>query len=67
MPNDDAPRKLTHAQANAEHHLYQSTKTIEKRLEACTAITRRLYAMRGIDLDDFKTDLTPSRAPRRPR
>ena len=61
---NDAPRKLTHAQADAEHHLYWRTKTIEERLEASTDLTRRLYSMRGIDLDDFKTDLTPSRAPR---
>ena len=36
-----------------------------ERLAAMTALTRRMYRLRGIDLDEFKTDLTPSRVRRR--
>jgi hypothetical protein len=70
MTTDDpssAPRKLTHDQARMEQALYWSKKTIPERLAACTALTKRLYLMRGINIDDRKADFTPSRIPRRPR
>ncbi len=60
-----APRKLTHHQARMEQLLYWSRKTIPERLAACTALTERMYKMRGIDLDEHKTDFTPRRVPRR--
>ena len=66
-PSPLAPRKLTHLQARAEQRLYWFNKTPAERLAASAALTKRLYAMRGIDLDERKTDLTPSRVPRRPR
>ena len=45
---------------------YWSRKTIPERLSAMTALTRRLDQMRGIDIDQFKNDLTPRRV-RRPK
>ena len=68
MPEDagwGVPQKLTHEQARQEQRLYWSRKTVAERLAAMTALTKRLYAMRGIDLDEFKTDLTPRRVARR--
>ena len=62
-----APRKLTHEQARMEQHLYWSKKTMTERLAAMTALTNRLYRMRGIEIDERKTDFTPSRVSRRPR
>ena len=64
-PSDWAPRKLTHAQARMEQRLYWSRKSIPERLAAMTALTRRLYAMRGIHLDEQTADLTPRRVRRR--
>jgi hypothetical protein len=58
---EDAPRKLTHEQA-----LYWSTKTIPERLAAMTALNKRMYAMRGIDIDEQEPDFAPSRV-RRPK
>jgi len=63
-PNDFAPRKLTRHQARMEHLLYWSSKTIPERLAAAGALTRRLYQMRVIGIDQFKTDLTPGRVRR---
>jgi len=60
-----APRKLTHHQARMEQLLYWSRKSIPERLAVATALTKRMYAMRGIDIDQYKTDLTPSRVRRR--
>jgi hypothetical protein len=48
-----------------EHLLYWSRKSIPERLAAATALTRRMYRMRGIDLDELKADLTPRRVRRR--
>ena len=62
-----APRKLTHAEARMEQLLFWQTKSVAERIAAAQALTRRMYLMRGIDLDEFKADLTPSRVPRRPR
>ena len=62
--NDFAPRKLTHDQAKMEQRIYWSQKSIPERLAAGAALTRRLYQMRGIDIDQFKTDLTPRRVRR---
>ena len=62
-----APRKLTRHQARMEHLLYWSQKTIPERLAAMTALTKRMYTMRGIDLDERKTDFTLSRVHRSPR
>jgi hypothetical protein len=55
------PRKLKHEEARAEQRLYWSGKSIPERLAAATALTRRMYAMRGIDLDERKADFTVSR------
>ena len=64
-PTDFGPRKLTHQQARMEQLLYWSRKSIPDRLAAAAALTRRSYQMRGIDLDQFKADFTPSRVRRR--
>jgi hypothetical protein len=65
MADDWAPRKLTHEEGRREQRLYWSSKTVAERLAAMTELTRRMYAMRGIDLDEFKTDLSPRRVRRR--
>jgi len=65
IPNDWAPRKLTRAQASAEQRVYWSRKTIPERLAAMTDLTKRMYRMRGIDLDELKADLAPRRVRRR--
>jgi hypothetical protein len=62
---DSPPRKLTPEQARAEQRLYWSRKTPAERIAAAAALTRRSYAMLGIDLDERKADLTPRRVPRR--
>ena len=59
-----APRKLTYAEARAEQRRYWSGKSVAERLAAMTELNRRLYRMRGIDIDQFKTDFTVSRVPR---
>ena len=64
---NDSPRKLSHDEARREQLVYWSTKTIPERLAACTALTKRMYQMRGIDIDEHQTDFTPSRVTRRPR
>jgi hypothetical protein len=64
-PNELAPRKLTHLQARMEQLLYWSGKSIPERLAAATALTRRMYQMRGIALDEQEADFTPSRVQRR--
>jgi hypothetical protein len=58
-PHDWAPRKLTHEQARTEQRLYWSRRSYAQRLAAMTALTKRMYRMRGIDLDELSTDLTP--------
>jgi hypothetical protein len=55
----DSPRKLTKVEARIEQVLYWSKKSIPERLAAA------MYQMRGIDIDERKTDLTPSRVSRR--
>ena len=64
---NEAPRKLTHEQAGMEQLVYWSRKTMPERLAAMTALTNRLYRMRGIEIDERKADFTPSRVSRRPR
>jgi hypothetical protein len=64
-PTIFAPRKLTHPQARMEQLLYWSRKSIPERLAAATALTRRMYRMRGIDIDEQEADFTPSRVRRR--
>jgi hypothetical protein len=64
MADDWAPRKLTREQAKAEQRLYWSTKTVAERLAGAAELTRWAYRLRGIDLDDFKTDLRVSRVRR---
>jgi len=59
------PRTLTPQQARMEQLLYWSRKSVPERLAAATELTRRMYKMRGIDIDERKTDLTPSRVRRR--
>ena len=58
-------RKLTHAEARLEHLLYWQRKSIPERLAAMTALTKRMYKMRGIDIDERKADFTPRRVSRR--
>jgi len=60
-----APRKLTHDQARAEQRLYWSRMTVPERLAAAAALTKRLYKMRGIDLDEHPSDLIARRVSRR--
>lgn len=60
-----APRKLTHEEARAEQRRYWAKRTPEERLAAMTELTRRMCAMRGIDIDELKTDWTVSRIRRR--
>jgi hypothetical protein len=57
-------RKLSHDEARMEQHIYWSRKTVAERLAAMTELTRRMYKMRGIDIDERKTDFTPSRVRR---
>jgi hypothetical protein len=59
-----APRKLSHADARMEQLVHWSRKSIPERLAAATALTKRMYAMRGIDLDERKADFTVSRVRR---
>ena len=59
------PRKLSHDEARMEQLLYWSRKSIPERLSAATELTRRMYRMRGIDIDERKADFTPSRVRRR--
>jgi len=54
-------RKLSHDEARMEQLLYWSTKSIPERLVAMTELTRRMYRMRGIDIDERKADFTPRR------
>jgi hypothetical protein len=65
VTNDWTPRKLTDSEARMEQLLYWSRRSIPERLAAATALTRRAYRMRGIDLDEYKADFTPSRVRRR--
>ena len=58
------PRKLSHDEARMEQLLYWSRKSIPERLAAATELTRRMYRMRGIDIDERKADFTPSRVRR---
>ncbi len=58
-PEGFAPRKLTHHQARMEQLLYWSRKSIPERLAAATALTARMYKMRGISIDEQEADLTP--------
>lgn len=60
-----APRKLTFEAARLEQAIFWGGKSIPERFAAATALTKRMYAMRGIDLDDFKTDFTARRVSRR--
>ena len=60
-----APRKLTHQQARMEQLLYWSRKSIPERLAAMTALTRRMYEMRGISINEHEADYTPRRIRRR--
>ena len=63
--SDWAPRKLTREEGKMEQRLYWSRKSIPERLAAMTELTRRMYKMRGIDLDERKADFTVSRVRRR--
>ena len=69
MDSNDAwkPRKLTHEQARAEQRLSWSRMTVQQRLAGAAELTRSMFQMRGIDLDDFETDFTPRRISRRQR
>ena len=65
MQDNGTVRKLSREQARREDLLYWSRKSIPERLAAATALTRRLYRMRGIDIDEQQADLTPRRVSRR--
>ena len=60
-------RKLTREEARMEQLLYWAAKSIPERLAAGAALTKRLYRMRGIDIDEQQADFTPCRVPRGPR
>jgi len=60
-----APRKLSYGGARMEQRVYWSGKSVAERLAAATELTRRMYRMRGIDIDERKADFTPSRVRRR--
>ena len=65
MPDEPLQlRKLTYEQARLEQLLYWSRKTISERLTAARELTKRMYRMRGIDIDEQPTDLTLRRVPR---
>ena len=64
-PEELAPRKLSHLEAKMEQLNYWSGKSIPERLAAMTSLTRRMYLMRGIDIDERKADFTVSRVRRR--
>ena len=59
------PRKLGHKAGRMEQMLYWSRKSVAERLAGATDLTRRMVAMRGIDLDERKTDFTARRVSRR--
>jgi len=59
-----APRKLSHDEARREQRLYWSGKSVAERLAAMTELTRRMYRMQGIDIDEYKADFTPRRVRR---
>ena len=62
MPDESTRiRKLSREDARMEQLLYWSRKTIPERLAAMTDLTKRLYRMRGIDIDEFQADFTPRR------
>jgi hypothetical protein len=63
----DQPRKLTPEQARTEQRLYWGRKSPAERLAGAAALTKRSYSMLGIDLNERKADLTPSRVSRRQR
>ena len=63
-PSTSAPRKLTNPQARMEQLLYWSRMSIPERLAAATELTRRMYAMRVIHIDEQNVDFTPSRVRR---
>jgi hypothetical protein len=58
-------RRLTRQEARLEHLRYWSGKSMQERLTGMTELTRRMYRMRGIDIDERKADWTPRRIPRR--
>ena len=58
------PRKLTRDEARREQHLYWSRKSVAERLAAMTELTRRMYRMRGIDIDERKANFTARRVRR---
>jgi hypothetical protein len=65
MPDEPLTlRKLTREQAKLEQHLCWSRKSIPERLAAGAALTKRLYRMHGIDIDEQQADLTPRCIPR---
>ena len=58
------PRKLSFEEARREQRLYWAAKSMPERLAAATALTERMYRMRGIDPDEWKTDWTARRVRR---
>jgi len=51
IANPLAPRKLSPENARLEQRRYWLKKSMTERLAAATELTKRLYQMRGIDLD----------------
>lgn len=66
-PQQLSVRKLTHEQARLEQRLYWSKKSISERLAAAAALTKRMYKLRGIDLDEQESDWNPRWVPRSKR
>ena len=60
-----APRKLSHAEAREEQRRYWGRMSIPERLAAAAELKKRMYRMRGIDLDALEPDWTPRRISRR--
>jgi len=57
-------RKLTREEAREEQRQYWCSLSALERLSAAAELTRQMYQMRGIDLDERKTDWTVRRVPR---
>jgi hypothetical protein len=60
-----AARKLSHHEARMEQLIYWSRQSVAARLQAATALTRRMVEMRGMSYDEQQADFTVSRVRRR--
>jgi hypothetical protein len=64
-PKPPAARMLTFEQARAEQRLYWAGKSMQERLTAMAELTRRMYKLRGIDVDQPWSDFPARRIRRR--